>query len=69
MKHLIIVFTLISCVSVKCSFNLLQELDISQNLELKSLIYGNNKLTNLNVALNSKLRQLNFRQNSISTIN
>jgi hypothetical protein len=69
MKHLIIVFTLISCVSVKCSFNVLQELDISQNLELKSLIYGNNKLTNLNVALNSKLRQLNFRQNSISTIN
>jgi hypothetical protein len=61
MKHLIIVFTLISCVSVKCSFNVLQELDISQNLELKSLIYGNNKLTNLNVALNSKLRQLNFR--------
>ena len=52
-----------------CTYNYLNsELDLSKNIELKTLICRNMKLENLNLENNTKLKKLDFTNNRVENI-
>ena len=52
-----------------CQDNQLNNLDVTNNAQLISLVCGNNLLTNLDVSKNTSLNVLSFENNQISFIN
>ena len=51
--------------SLKCSFNLLKKLDLTQNTALEELLCDNNLLTALDLSQNAVLEELNISLNQI----